>query len=147
MEQFAKSLSRKLILAKWTSGLSLIVVLLFYFYHGQIQSNETDFVRGFQLGVFIGIQLLLLKTMTKTRTTLKNPQDLRSMYIKESDERTRLITDKSNTATLQFGCVAIGLVSVIAGFFSPVIAVTLACTLLCIALLRLGLKRYYQNQF
>ena len=89
------------------------------------QSSWFGFITGASCGVFA----LMLFSLIRNLRALKDPQKLKKLYVKEHDERTiQIVTLARNTAMqilLLGGLVA----TVIAGYFSITVSLTiLACT-------------------
>lgn len=109
--------------------------------------NISDMIPGFQLGAFVGLQLIMIVYIAKYRKALKTEEELKKMYIKEHDERTKLITDKIGGVGLNFSLVAITIATIMAGFFNQLVFFTLLAILIFMSLVKGTLKIYYRNKF
>lgn len=89
----------------------------------------TDMIRGFQVGIFIGLQTIMILYIVKYRKALNNQDELRKIYIEENDERTKLIKDKIGGVGFNFSLGMIATATIISGFFNQVVFVTLCAAL------------------
>ena len=113
--------------------------------NAQLSSTENfaDFFSGFQLGIVIVFLLYALKNIVTFRKNLQNEEALRSFYIKVHDERTAAIENKSGGRALYTCGVLIIGASIIAGYFDPVVFVTLLICGVFLLLVQKGLQIYY----
>lgn len=150
MEKFKKSLKRRL---NFTVGFNILVVVfivLTAMYGNKtagINSDIADMIHGFQVGIFVGIQIVMLVCVRKYKKALLNEDELKKLYIEENDERIKLIKDKIGGVGLNFSLVAIAAAAVISGFFNELIFLTLVGVLVFIIIVKVFLKIYYKNKF
>lgn len=106
-----------------------------------------DFMNGFPIGVFSAFIAVMLLTISRYRRALKDETALKALYIREHDERERMINTKIGGAgyTVVLGSVA--LAAIILGFFNTTIGTTLIAVAVFMALLKLGLKLYYYKKY
>lgn len=109
--------------------------------------NIGDFISGFQVGIFIGLQIAVLTYIAKYRKALKDELQLKKLYVEENDERTKLINDKIGGVGFNFTLGVIATATVISGFFHQIIFITLLVVLSFIVLEKGFLKLYYRNKF
>ena len=150
MEKFKNVLKKRLVFAGVFNGLAVIFIALTGMYaHSTILGSEhiTDLIRGFQVGLFIGIQLVMLTYVGKYTKALKSEDKLKKLYIEENDERTKLIEDKIGGVGFNFVLGAIATATVMAGFFHQIVFITLLGVLIFIVLVKGFLKIYYRNKF
>lgn len=106
-----------------------------------------DFIRGFQSGLFCGLELVMVCYIFKIRVALKQEDALKKMYIAEHDERAASIRLHTFATS---GVVSLGLLAlaaIIAGFFDEKICLTLVIVLLALIFLKLLFKLYYLKKF
>jgi len=150
MEQYRKILNRKLtLMTVFTALVATFIVLTGVFVNITVGINEhiSDMIHGFQVGVFIGLQLTMLVYIANYRKALKNEDELKKLYIKEHDERTKLINDKISGVGFNFCLVAITTATIMAGFFNEIIFFTLLGVLSFMSLAKGSLKIYFKNKF
>lgn len=103
----------------------------------------TDFFQGFQFGIIIPILFFCYKNMYTCSKTLKDEEAIKAFYIKQHDERTAAIEAKSGGTVLSTcGTLIIG-ASIIAGYFNPIVFVTLLICGFLLLLVKKGLGIYY----
>lgn len=113
-------------------GLATLVADLVAQYQFDIEMN--DFMKGFFLGLGVGLFLGGGVILIKQIITLKSEEKLKKARIEESDERNRNITDKAiRTATFVL-IVAMYIAMIVAGFIMPEMIKVLGI-LLCVFLL------------
>ena len=149
MEKFKLVLKQRLNLMFAMNGLILAFIALTGMYGTMAtQGNQhfADMIHGFQVGIFVGLQLLMIIGIMKYQKALKDETSLKKIYIEENDERRRLIKSKISGTSFDFSLGAIATATVVAGFFHHLIFVTLFAVLAFMCLLKGALKLYYKNK-
>lgn len=150
MKKFKSVLKQRLALMIGFNGLAIVFMGLTGIY-GNITAggseNLADMISGFQVGIFIGIQIMMLITIAKYGQALKNENKLEKLYIKEHDERRKLIQDKIGGVGFNFAIAVIGTATVMAGFFHQLVFLTLLGVLILMVHVKGFLKIYYRNKF
>ncbi|MGF7047668.1 hypothetical protein J2T13_002173 [Paenibacillus sp. DS2015] len=150
MEQFRETLKKR---TAEMGGIN-VIALLFIFVMGRYglvvvgsSENISDYIHGFQIGIFLGVQIIMLLTIGKYRQAMKDSGKLKELYIKENDERAKLIRDKIGGAGffLSMGIIAVAVIT--AGFFNETVFFTLSATLIFLGLVKLILKLYYTKKY
>lgn len=150
MKRFKNVLKKRLTLMIVFNGLAVIFISLTAAYGNMTadgNENLTDMIHGFQVGIFIGLQLMMLIFIAKYGKALKNEDALKNLYIVENDERKKLIQDKIGGVGFNFIIGAAATATVMAGFFHQLVFVTLLGVLTFMALVKGVLKLYYRNKF
>lgn len=129
------------------NGVFALVTILTAIYGGEAASGAEDFVRGIQLGVFIGMEAGLLYLIMKLGKVLKNPQALKMMYIEEKDERNNLIKLHSRSAGLNIVVFGMAFAAILSGFFNHTVSIALFGALLFILAVNLATKEYYKKKY
>jgi len=129
------------------SGFTGLCIIFLAVFNRSNPMNVSDFSRGVQLGIFVGIALVTLYYIGKLKNTLKNEDKLKKLYIEENDERRRLIQDKTGKTTTLIVLFSIPIAIVVAGFYSIVVLITLLVTLLFLILTTAFVKNYYNNKY
>lgn len=112
-----------------------------------INENISDMIHGFQVGIFIGIQIIIVIQIKKYNTALKNKDILKKLYIEEHDERTKLIKDKIGGIGLNLCIGGIAVAAVTAGFFNQIVFITLLSVLIFTVLVKGFFKVYYRKKY
>ena len=138
MEQYKESLKlqNKLLLAG-----SLILVVFVIFATGSElglfhilkpvagDSHWQSSWNGFITGASCGVLALLLVKLIQNRQALKDEKKLKKLYVKTYDERTIQILTLARNTAMQILLMAGLVATVIAGYFSVTVSITiLACT-------------------
>ncbi|MBS4538814.1 hypothetical protein GOQ27_10080 [Clostridium sp. D2Q-11] len=97
--------------------------------------NVPEFIKGFQVGVFIGLSLIILYFISNYIATLRNEEVLRKKYIEETDERNQLIVYKSSQGIYVGMLILLSLATVVSGFFNGTVFFTLLLSLVLMLLL------------
>lgn len=147
MDSFRAEISKKLKMYRSISGLmGLCIAMLAAFNHSS-HTNTSDFSRGIQIGIFIGVALVTLYYIGKLRNTLKNEELLKKLYIEENDERKKLIQQKTGSTTTIIVGFSISIAIIIAGFYNFVVLITLFVTLFYLAIIKRIVKYYYNRKY
>lgn len=150
MEKFRSALKKRLALMIGFDGFAIILIALTGFYGNMTaggKENLTDFIEGFQVGIFFALQIMILVSLVSYAKALKSESSLKKLYIKEKDERRKLIQDKIGGVGFNFAFGAIATATVMAGFFHQIVFATLTGVLIFMALVKGFLKVYYRNKF
>lgn len=103
--------------------------------------------RGFLTGAACGLGALMITFYIRNRLALRDERKLKKLYVKEHDERTVQIYTCARNSAMQI-LLIVGLVAtVIAGYFSPTVSITiLACTFVS-SVTSLLFAFYYSKKF
>ncbi len=102
-----------------------------------------DFFKGFQLGIAMAFIVCGLYQVMRFRKILQDEEAVRRFYIKEHDERNMAIWNKSGgTVLYTCGVLIIG-AAVVAGYFNPIVFITMTACGLFLLLVKQGLCVYY----
>ncbi|GAA0180152.1 hypothetical protein SH2C18_28960 [Clostridium sediminicola] len=150
MEDYKMAIKKRLsLMIGFNSIVVVFIVLIGYLGNTTVQLNEniSDMIHGFQVGIFIGIQILIVIQIKKYNTALKSKDALKKLYIEEHDERTKLIKDKIGGMGLNLCICGIGAATVTAGFFSKIVFITLLSVLIYTVLVKGFFKVYYRKKY
>lgn len=102
---------------------------------------------GYITGISCGVFALLLVVLIRNWRALKDDKKLKALYIKEHDERAIQIATLARNTAMQILLPAGLVASVIAGYFSVTVSMTiLACTFVSSSV-SLFLMNYYSKKF
>ncbi|NOU68796.1 hypothetical protein GC096_32760 [Paenibacillus sp. LMG 31461] len=147
MVEFRTVLTRRLRWLIGVNGVFTLIVILTALYGYKVQSDAGDFVHGLQVGIFIGMQIIILLVGKKLRAALRNESLLKTLYIEEHDERKKLIMEKTNSLSLYVTLFSVSLAAIVFGFFNVTVSITLFGVLIVILLTRISTKKYYNRKF
>lgn len=142
--KYKKTIIRRGILVWIPTLLSAGSLLLFRFdWRPFPQRHMSDFMRGFQAGMVLGLLGCSLLALISTILTCRNPEKLRKAYVEETDERTQLISRKAFSVVGWALFFVLPPAVITASFFSSAIYLTLlAIMLFFIAVLMISLVYY-----
>ncbi|MHC1734637.1 MAG: hypothetical protein AB9921_03105 [Erysipelotrichaceae bacterium] len=146
MEKFKLDIQRRIY---GFAGLILLFVLTYYFMNRMYGmgdgSDASDFIRGFQLGIFSAMVGATVVRILVYNAALRNETKLRKLHIEENDERNQLIALKAGGFASLVELIVSVLATLVAGFFSTTVFFTLLGVVLFIVFLRLITKLVYQR--
>lgn len=149
MENFRKVLKKRLSLMVSFNVVAAAFIGLIGAYGNMTaisNDNIAEMIHGFQVGIFLGLQIVMLLYISKYRNALRDEEKLKRLYIEEHDERTKLIKEKIGGVGFNFTLGAIGTATIVSGFLSEVVFLTLLGVLLFTVFVKGFLKLYYRNK-
>ncbi|NEU06288.1 hypothetical protein [Clostridium senegalense] len=148
MERYNEVLRKKILMCVLLIAITIPVIITLTMINAKIPSNHsTDFIKGVQFGMFFGLETLLLMNIIKFRGALNNKEKLKLLYIKENDEREKLILLKSSLMAINIITVILALGIIVSGFYNEIVFFTLIMTLFIVGVVRIGLKIYYNKKY
>lgn len=105
------------------------------------------FREEFAAGAFIGLIANVLIHIAKTASYLRSDAALEERYIKENDERKRLIMQKTGSVGFQISGIGLGFAAVVAAFFDLTVFFTLMGAILFLLAVKLSLWLYYERKY
>ena len=137
MNEFRKRIKMRVILGGLFCALLMIpnVVLNFLV-------ERSDFT-GFVMGFFVASEAIVVVLMAKYVATLRSEEELKKLYIKETDERRIAIRTQAGRTGL---CIVFGTLIIavlISGYFSKTVFFTLLGVSLFTSLVMILTKLYY----
>ncbi|MBY0116988.1 hypothetical protein [Paenibacillus xylanexedens] len=133
--------TRKNVLSLVAAATLLIYVGLI-FYRGGLP-DLPSFIKGFHTGAFIGVEVAVAFFLVRYIKASINEAELKKQYIEENDERSVMILQRAGTLSTAIILISLGVASVIAGFFNPLIFYTLLTCLLFVLIVFFALWMYY----
>lgn len=144
MENFRKQAKRTLII--YIAVLAVAIVLWVVFTVFDIAGGENN-SSNFREGACAGVTALMALNAARYSAALKNDEKLKKLYIAETDERTRLIYEKSNSASFRTVVIVLGLSTMVASFYSETVFYTLIAVIFVIVFIQVGFNFYYRRKF
>jgi hypothetical protein len=102
---------------------------------------------GFLWGIGTALTGVLLYCTIRSIGALRDQEKLKKLYIRETDERTRLVQQKSGSIGMNIACIGLVLAAAVAGIFNITVFVTLLAAGLFVCVIRGILKIYYFNKY
>ncbi len=146
MEKFRAKIQKRVLILSLTAIFTAAVYLLLV--SGLIMDTPSvpDFVRGFNMGAFSGVELVLVFFTVKYSVSMKNEAALKKLYIEENDERRKMIFQKTGAVGMTLFIILSAIGAIIAGFFNQTVFFTLIGTTALGSLIRGVCKLYYHNK-
>ncbi|MGG4403442.1 hypothetical protein ABEW61_25215 [Paenibacillus amylolyticus] len=136
--------TRKNVLSLVATATLLIYVGLI-FYRGGLP-DLPSFIKGFHTGAFIGVEVAVAFFLVRYIKASNNEAELKKQYIEENDERSVMILQRAGTLSTAIILIGMGIASVIAGFFNPLIFYTLLTCLLFVLIVFFALWMFYARK-
>ena len=103
--------------------------------------------RGFVSGASMGLLGMMLYGLIRNIRAMKDEKKLKKLYTETYDERAEMIYTHARSAAMSVFLIAGLIASIIAGYFSISISLTLLACVLTGSLLSVGFKFYYSKKF
>ena len=143
MEKFRKQIITRLIICMIFAVLTAAVYITIY----ALFIDEKPFSAGFSAGLCSGFITTLIIYAVRYGSAIKNPEKLKKLYIAATDERSRLIREKTASGSFTASVLVLGLATVIATFFSNTVACVLAAVIAVMAVIKMSFKFYYDRKY
>lgn len=150
MEDFRKQVRKTLNIyrAVLIAAIVILIVLNVIEIAAELGEKSTNYLsNGFGTGVCASIITLMIVNVSRYSTALKNDEKLKKLYILETDERERLIYEKSNSSSFRAVIILLGLAAMAASFFSKPIFYTIVAIIMAIAFVQAAFKFYYRRKY
>ena len=149
MDKFKETIEkRKNLLRVLTIVLFITNAILFYISENLVNvASNIEYALGFLLGMIMGVLILGVVAIVYYGRVLKDEQKLKMLYIKENDERRKMISEKVAQSTLLTAVFVIMIAISIAAYFEPLVSLTLLYTIYAVAFIALGYKLYYKRKY
>lgn len=144
MENFRKQAKRtlKIYIAVLITAIALWVVFTVLRIAGGEENSSS-----FGTGACGGIITLMALNIARYSAALKDDEKLKKLYIAETDERARLIYEKTNSASFRTAIIVLGLSAMVASFYSETVFYTLVAVIFVIAFIQAGFSFYYRRKY
>lgn len=114
---------------------------------GTEASDGGDFVAGFRSGFCMAVVGIMVINIIRYANALRNEEKLKKMYICETDERTRLINEKTASGSFTVTSLSLGVATVVSSFFSMTVLFTLIGVIMFITLVKFVFYFYYSRKY
>ena len=148
MEGFKKKLLRQQVVL--VAGLFIAcVAVTFGWFAGELQApdNLREFILGFQTSLFALLACTMVFFAIRNSASLAKPEDLKKLYISETDERTLFIRQKAGSTGMNIITYGLIVATVVAGSVNYTVFLSLLGACFFVAIIRGSLKLYYRNKF
>lgn len=110
-------------------------------------THITDYAFGYQLGILMGMMILLIVSLYINERAYRNEERLKRLYIKEHDERTNLIKGKMAMSAVIISLGVLGIAAMIAVCINQTVAFTLIAVIYGFGIILCVLKIYYYKKY
>lgn len=151
MEKFKGNLKQRLVFMILGDILAIFLIAIAGVYFNNLSiaqgnSSLTNMIHSYQIGIFMGAQVIVLVYIMKYIQALKDKEKLRVLYIRENDERKKLIVSKFGGVGINFCLGTIAIAAIITGYFNQVAFVTLVIVAVFISFVKVSLLIYYSHK-
>ncbi len=107
------------------------------------ENNSSNFGSGFCAGaiVFMAVNIL------RYSAALKDDEKLKRLYISATDEREKLICEKSDSSSFKAILCIIVLSAMVASFYSDTVFYTLIGVMMTVIFVKAGFRFYYRRKY
>ena len=147
MSEFKASLKKRIMVATVIFIGFLVVFVVLLWQQNNSSNRMAEFINGYQVGGVCGLALFAFLGIWRYSKALKDSDYLKKLYIYETDERNRLIYEKSGSLGMNIVMFGLVGVAIIAGFYNEVVTLTLIAVTLAVGSIRLALKLYYRGRY
>ena len=144
MEDFRKQVKKTLII--YIAVLAIAIILWVVFSVFDIAGSEKN-SSEFRTGACSGITTLMALNIVRYSVALKSDEEMKKLYIAVTDERSRLIYEKSNSASFRAAIIVLGLSAMVSSFYSETVFYTLIAVIFVIIFIHVGFNFYYRRKF
>ncbi len=144
MENFRKQAKKALII--YIAVLTAAIVLWVGFSVLEAaggENNSSNFGSGFCMGAIF----FMAVNIARYSAALKDDEKLKRLYISATDEREKLICEKSDSSSFKTILCIIVLAAMVASFYSDTVFYTLIAVMLTIMFIKAGFRFYYRRKF
>ena len=143
MEHFRDVLKKRLALAGLYNACMIALIALGSFLGRKYA--VPDFIMGFNTGVCVGVQAVMIYYMGKYISALKSEEKRKALYIAENDERSKYIQAQIGGVGINIILGGLALGTIVSGFFQETVFYTMLGTLIVSVLVKGALKLYYNK--
>ncbi|MDL2206244.1 hypothetical protein LJC33_04955 [Eubacteriales bacterium OttesenSCG-928-N13] len=111
------------------------------------EAHLESFDHGMVVGLFAGLAAVMVVRILKYRQVLRDEGKLKALHIQENDERRLMINSKIGGAGYNIALGTILMAAIIATFIDERVGITLIAAATFMALLKAGLKIYYNKKY
>ena len=112
-----------------------------------LRGHVNDALHGFNTGLICGLMAVVVFYICVCTAALGDDAKLKKLYVKETDERTLLIFQKSGAIGMNVSMIGLLIGAFVSAYFSFVVFVTLLGACLFVLLVHIFLKLYYHKKY
>lgn len=149
MEEFRKQAQKavKIYRAILITAVVILVVLNVIEIVCEISNINEGLGSGFGTGACASIITFMAISLGRYSAALKDDEKLKKLCIAQTDERERLIYEKTNSSSFRAIIILLGFAAMVASFFSKPIFYTIVAIIVAIAFIQVAFKFYYRRKY
>ena len=149
MEGFKKKLQKRQIWFSFAWLFACVVSLASRIFEKDSVASESlqGFASGFQAGILLALVGVLVFLSVRNATAMRNPEELKKLYVSETDERKGFIRQKSGSAGMNIVMYGLAVGTIVAGNINTTAFLTLLGATFFVSLVRVVLKLYCRNKY
>jgi hypothetical protein len=146
MDKFKGKIQKRVMMLSMTAMFTAAVYIVLV--SGLVMETPSvpEFIKGFNMGAFSGVELILVFFTVKYFVSMKNEATIKKLYIEENDERTKTIFQKTGAVGMTLFIIVLAIGAIVAGFFDQTVFYTLLGTTALGSLIRGACKLYYHKK-
>ncbi len=125
---------------------SLLLIYMVLFLNQERLPRPSDHIISFHGGALTSLGLLLIIYIFINLRAIRDDKELRKLYIKENDERTAMILQKTGAIGINICILGFATATIIAGYYSDAVFFTLLGSTIFVSLVKGLFKIYYHNK-
>lgn len=141
MEEFRSVLQHRIGLGALYCGMMIFVVILFS------PASADDRYGMAAMGAVLLTGAVVLARITAFSLALKKDEELKKLYIRETDERSAVIREKSGETAWKTAAAVLALAALAAGYLNRIVFLTLLGADLFLVLTGIALRWYYRKKY
>lgn len=143
MEKFKKQIRAKMIFYSGFAVLMAATYTVIYF----ILDDKDAFAAWYSFGFCSGVIAAGVVLAIRYGLIFKDPERLKKLYIAETDERNRLIREKTTSGSFTVSALIFGFAASITSFFSETVTSVLAAVIFVMVIVKMSFKFYYDRKY
>ncbi|HIT33915.1 MAG TPA: hypothetical protein IAC31_04725 [Candidatus Faecousia intestinigallinarum] len=155
MKQYREKLRRQIWMTAAAAAVMAVITIFGFaaeagLIHLQPLGGDSHYAsawRGFLSGAAFGVLAVMVFGLVKSIRALRNEEALKRAYVQEHDERQQKIWTSARAEATRAFLLTGAAAGVAAGYFSPVVGVTILACITLHALLCLIFKCYYSRKY
>lgn len=145
LDSYKQSLEKRRVALVVLMSICSIAILALCFYV-RVAIPEKEYLTGYATGFFIGIELGCVFFLARLCKAMRDHEALKSMYLKETDERNILIRTKSGFPLIVYLSTMLFLIGLIVGYFNYTAFLTITAVAIGQIVISLLLKLYWTHK-
>lgn len=144
MNKFRTKIRNRIIFLIITFIILISIYLILFLNQDKLPKYSNDII-SFHGGALSGFSILVILNILGNLRAMRNEKELKKLYIKENDERSIMIMQKTGAVGINICIIGLACAAIIVGYFNKVVFFTLLGATLFVAVIKGLFKIYYRN--